>query len=155
MALGEDEETTNDGELRVDDVADGDEIVLRMPADARFARVARVAVSSLAVRLGFDVTVVEDLRIAVDEALIVLLRDDDGDGDGDGGQPPGDEAVVMTLRAGAPDLVVELRLDPRPEGRVARDADAERLSRFTELIPPRVVVHVVDLDHGLVRLGLR
>jgi hypothetical protein len=152
MALGEHEETTNDGDLRVDDVAGGDVIVLRMPADARFARVARVAVSSLAVRLGFDVTVVEDLRIAVDEGLIVLLRDDDGEDDG---QPDEDEAVVMTLTAAAPDLGIELRLDPRPEGRGARDADADRLSRFTELIPPRVVIHVVDLDHGLVRLGLR
>jgi hypothetical protein len=132
---------------------DGDQICLQMPADPRFARVARVAVSALAVRLGFDVGVVEDLRIAVDEALVLLLRDL---------PPEPDEgsavSVVMTLTARVPDLQVELRLDPPPPpGPEARrptdDDDRDPLDRFAELVPPRVSTSVTRGD-GVVRLGL-
>jgi len=131
-----------------------DQIRLEMPADPRFARVARVAVSSLAVRLGFDVSVVEDLRIAIDEALVLLLRDlpDPTSAPADG--PP--VTVVITLAARAPDLQVELRLDPPPpaaadtEGRTDGD---DPLSRFAELLPPSVTSSVARHD-GIVRLGL-
>jgi hypothetical protein len=130
-----------------------DQIRLEMPADPRFARVARVAVSSLAVRLGFDVGVVEDLRIAVDEALVLLLRDLP-----DPTAPPADgppATVVMTLTARVPDLQVELRLDPPPAGvPPAEDlTDDDPLSRFAELLPPRVTSSVARHD-GIVRLGL-
>lgn len=133
---------------------DGDQICLQMPADPRFARVARVAVSALAVRLGFDVGVVEDLRIAVDEALVLLLRDlppEPGEGSA--------VSVVMTLTARVPDLQVELRLDPpppsRPEARRPTDGDDDRdpLVRFAELVPPRVSTSVTRGD-GVVRLEL-
>jgi hypothetical protein len=119
-----------------------------------------VAVSSLAVRLGLDVSVVEDLRIAVDEALVLLLRDlpapepTTGPTAADGP----DVTVVMTLIARTPDLQVELRLDPPPPTAVTAPADPtdgedDPLERFAELVPPRVTSSVAR-DDGVVRLGL-
>lgn len=132
---------------------DGDQICLQVPADPRFARVARVAVSALAVRLGFDVGVVEDLRIAVDEALVLLLRDLPAEPDDES-----EVSVVMTLTARVPDLQVELRLDPPPPSRTEErgptdDDDRDPLVRFAELVPPRVSTSVTR-GHGVVRLGL-
>jgi len=50
-----------------------DEILLELPASGAFARIARVAASSLALRLGVPRARIEDLRLAVDEALVLLL----------------------------------------------------------------------------------
>jgi len=46
---------------------------LRLPADARLLRVARVAVASLAAELPFTLQDIEDLRIAVDELAAVII----------------------------------------------------------------------------------
>ncbi len=42
------------------------------PATARFAPVGRVAMAGLALRLGFDVSQVENLRLAVSSAIAAL-----------------------------------------------------------------------------------
>jgi hypothetical protein len=57
-----------------DEVEDGHSEHLRVsfPADGSFGRVGRVAVSGLALRLGFDVAEVERLRGAVDTAVGLL-----------------------------------------------------------------------------------
>lgn len=55
-------------------------IRLSLPARHEYARIARIAVAALALRLGFDYREVEDLRLAVDEALILLLGADRADG---------------------------------------------------------------------------
>lgn len=46
---------------------------LRLPADTRLLRVARVAVASLAAELPFTLQDIEDLRIAVDELAAVII----------------------------------------------------------------------------------
>lgn len=46
-----------------------EEVRVSFPADRGFGRIGRVAVAGLALRLGFDVAVVERLRLAVDEAV--------------------------------------------------------------------------------------
>ena len=46
---------------------------LRLPADPRLLRVARVAVASLAAELPFTLQDIEDLRIAVDELSAVAI----------------------------------------------------------------------------------
>jgi hypothetical protein len=60
----------------------------------------------------------------------------------------------VTIHDSAEGLCVELQLLPRPA--VDRDAAADRdlLSRFTELIPPRVEVATVDPIRGEIRLLL-
>lgn len=56
-------------------VADADlPIRLTIPARHEYGRVARLAAWSLAVRLGFDHSAVSDLSLAIDEAMIYLLR---------------------------------------------------------------------------------
>jgi hypothetical protein len=56
------------------DDAGSDEIRLVLPAESRYGRLARITVSNLALRLGFTYRAVEDLRLAVDESIILLLR---------------------------------------------------------------------------------
>lgn len=130
---------------------DRDLVVLRVPADPGYARVARVAVSAYAVRLGLRPADVEDLRLAVDEALILLMGAAgpmrvEGDGEGSARQD-----VVLTLDAAddRPPVSVELRLEPPlPAG----EPDLAALSRFEEIIPPGVTVEAVDQDLGRVAL---
>jgi hypothetical protein len=51
-----------------------DEIRLVLPAEPAYGRLARIAASNLALRLGFPFAEVDDLRLAVDETIILLLR---------------------------------------------------------------------------------
>lgn len=53
-----------------------DQVRLSLPARHEYARVARIAVAALALRLGFSYREVEDLRLAIDESLILLLGED-------------------------------------------------------------------------------
>lgn len=53
-------------------------IELTIPADARLLRLVRLVASGLASTAGFDVDELDDLRIAVDEAVSALLEAGDG-----------------------------------------------------------------------------
>lgn len=55
---------------------ESDQVRLSLPARHEYARVARIAVAALALRLGFSYREVEDLRLAIDESLILLLGED-------------------------------------------------------------------------------
>jgi len=57
-----------------------DQIRLVIPADPGYGRLARITVSGLARRLGFSYRSIEDLRLAIDEAVILLLRPEGGPG---------------------------------------------------------------------------
>lgn len=60
-------------------MAEQHEILLTIPADPEFVRVARVTASGLASRLGFSIDDVDDLRLALDELChAVLDRAPDG-----------------------------------------------------------------------------
>lgn len=52
-----------------------DEMRVAFPATARFAPVGRVATAGLALRLGFEVAHVENLRLAVNTAINALSGD--------------------------------------------------------------------------------
>lgn len=51
-------------------------IALAIPAEPAFARLARLTAAGLARRRGFTYREVEDLRLAVDEAMVALLAPD-------------------------------------------------------------------------------
>lgn len=78
--------------------AEGDQVRLSLPARHEYTRVARIAVSALALRLGFTYREVEDLRLAIDESLILLL----------GADRPDDR---ITLRFGTEPGHVEIRIE--------------------------------------------
>jgi hypothetical protein len=78
-----------------------DEIRITMPAAARFARVARLALTGLASRNGFTYDEVEDVRIAVGE-LFSILAD---------GAPPG---ARITLRCQMEDGFLEVAAEALP-----------------------------------------
>lgn len=126
---------------------------LEVPAEARFARVVRVAVSAAAVHRRLEVSAIEDLRIAVDESLILLLREGAEGSPVDAGPTP-ERSVTVTINDGVAGLEVDLQLRPRPDGHLASTDDLEALSRFTELVPPRVTVATVDPIAGAIRLHL-
>lgn len=52
---------------------DASEILLRVPARASYARIVRVGAAALALRQGMGFGEIDDLRLAIDEAMIVLL----------------------------------------------------------------------------------
>src|SRR3954447_21915661 len=49
-------------------------IRLALPAEPEYGRLARITASNLAIRLGFTFPDIEDLRLAIDETVILLLR---------------------------------------------------------------------------------
>jgi anti-sigma regulatory factor (Ser/Thr protein kinase) len=49
-------------------------VELHIPADPQMSRVARLAASGLASLAGFDVDVIEDIKIAVSEVLLALIE---------------------------------------------------------------------------------
>jgi hypothetical protein len=115
-----------------------DEVRLVLPADAQYSRVARVTAAGLGMRLGLPLADIEDLRIAVDETLILLLRPDDDAGE-----------IVFTFRIRTDRLVVDAASSPETApGRIGDEA----LARFEQLVGPVVDGHEVAQDARHVRL---
>jgi serine/threonine-protein kinase RsbW len=75
------------------------EVLLRLPGEPAFLRVARVTASGLASRMGFSIDEVDDLRLAVDELCRPLVVTD---------QTTPDNGATSR----APTLVVRLRSTP-------------------------------------------
>jgi hypothetical protein len=57
-----------------------EDVSLTVPARGEYLRLARLAGSGLASRLGFSWEEVEDLRLAIDELCYALVGPEDGDG---------------------------------------------------------------------------
>ena len=53
-------------------------IELRLPSDAQLSRVARLTASGLAAMSGFDVGLIDDVKLAVSEVLLVLIEHGSG-----------------------------------------------------------------------------
>jgi anti-sigma regulatory factor (Ser/Thr protein kinase) len=115
----------------------GDRIRLVLPADGAYGRIARIAVSSLALRLGFGFDAAEDLRLAIDETIVLLLRPDGGRG----------ELVV--------DFVIEpdaLVIDAATVTDPGRRSDPAARARFEEIVAGIVDEHRVGDDDTTVHL---
>lgn len=107
-----------------------DEIRLVVPAQPEYGRLARVTVAGLALRLGFSHTEVEDLRLAVDESLILLL---------DGSGHDGDVEVVYRLLEEA----IEVEVTADIGRRVPAPSDGA-IDRFQRMVADLVDVAVAD-----------
>lgn len=115
-------------------------IRLALPADPDYGRVARTAAAGLALRLGFSYQAIEDLRMAIDETLILLLR-------------PDAPAEKLTLHFEPTDggLVIDARTGP-DTALVGLTPDRDLLDRFERLVKPTVDAWSVDDDAHHVHL---
>ncbi len=114
-----------------------DQIRLVIPAQPEYGRIARITASSLALRLGFGFAEIEDLRLAVDEMIILLLRADGASG-----------TISLTF------TVVPGGLEVDAEAAAGGSADADARARFEELVDDIVDAHGVDAGRRSVHLAL-
>ena len=114
-----------------------DEIVLKVPASAAYARIVRVGAAAVALRLGMSFSEIDELRAAIDAATDLLLE-----------QPAADDAaIVCVFRTYGGCLEVEARRTDRV--RIAATAAA----RFKKAVGTSNVTATVESDQG--RLLLR
>jgi hypothetical protein len=119
----------------------GDEIRLVLPAEAEYGRIARITASSLALRLGFSFPAIEDLRIALDEMVILLLRPEGRAG-----------SISVTFTVADDRLAIDALTTA---GSDQPWVDEAALTRFTELVDELVDVHRIDDDGRRVHLEKR
>lgn len=117
------------------------DINLAIPGRPEYGRVARVGAAHLAHRRGFTLGEIDDLRMAIDEAVIMLL----------GPSPrPGRIDVIYRVGPGVVDVDLQSRLDgdhrPLPDDRIAR---------FDELTEGLADAITVSADERRVRVVKR
>ena len=112
-----------------------DEVLLRVPARPEYGRIVRVGGAALGIRQGLSFTEIDELRLAIDEAVILLL---DGAGSND--------ELSATFRFDGERLELEV---------VCRDAGAlsdAAVSRFDEICSPLIDDYDIDPGGGWLRL---
>jgi len=114
-----------------------DEIVLRVPASADYARVVRVGAAAVALRQGMSFTEIDELRAAMDEATEFLLARPAASG----------AAIECVFRANGGCLEVEAR---RTDEASVAATDA---ARFKKAVGASNVSATVETDR--VRLLMR
>lgn len=114
-----------------------DLITLVVPADASYARVARIGVAAIALRRGFSFHEIHDLRLAMDETLILLLGEHDQEGS-------------ITVRFVVSDDRVDIDAETSYEHRKLAGSGA--VERYEILVASLVDAYEVDLDSGQVKL---
>lgn len=99
-----------------------DEITLSLPTDSDYSRVARAAVTNLALRTPMAAQSIEDLLLAVDETIIQLLNPN-----------LGHQATTLsfTFRISDRELALDAHLDQPP---TASDFDEEARERFDFMV---------------------
>ena len=110
-----------------------------LPAEPDYGRIARVAASSLALRLGFTFAEVEDLRIAVDETVILLLR------------PAAAGEITIEFTVGRR----QLHVDVSTSGGAGEAIDPGARRRFEEIVGETVDAMVIVDEPPQVHLGKR
>ena len=82
-------------------MAETDQIQLALPAEHEYGRVARIAAAHIALRGGYSLAEIDDLRLAIDEAAIMLL----------GQATNGGSHLLLTYDTSGEDFVIEARID--------------------------------------------
>jgi serine/threonine-protein kinase RsbW len=123
--------------LAVDSTVDGP-IELALPADTRLLRLVRLVASGLASTAGFDVDELDDLRIAVDEAVAALLEGGDGS--------------RLTLRFGVGADEVDMR-GSTPAG-TGDPLDIDRVELSTQILAAVCDEYELDTADGTVRVRI-
>jgi hypothetical protein len=109
---------------------ENDEISLVLPADPRYGRVARVAVTGIGIRLGLEWPDIQDLALALDEAVILLLRPEGSTGE-----------MTFTFSVEPDQLVIDATTTAGADQDWTNDA---AIQRFDEIVDGVIDVHTVD-----------
>jgi hypothetical protein len=112
------------------DEAPPDEITLVLPAEPQYGRLARITTSSLAIRMRFGYPAVEDLRLAVDETIILLLRPEGEPGE-----------IALTFKVERSGLTIDARSSA---GNRQAWLDQGALGRFEAIVADTVDSFEVD-----------
>ena len=107
-----------------------DVISLALPADPRYGRVARVAATGVGMRIGMSWPDIQDLGLAIDETVILMLRPDGSDGE-----------MTFTFTVEPDQLVIDAVSTAGTDEFWADDA---AITRFEEILDDVIDVHVLD-----------
>jgi hypothetical protein len=110
--------------------AQNDEIRLTLPADPRYGRVARVAATGIGMRLGMEWPDIQDLGLALDETVILLLRPEGSSGE-----------MTFTFTIEPDQLVIDALSTAGTDQFWTDDAAIER---FEEILDDVIDVHTLD-----------
>ena len=112
-----------------------EEIVLRVPARPKYGRVVRVGAAALALRQGMTFAEIDDVRLAIDESMILLLEGGSGEGTID---------CVFRMTDGRFELEASATGD--------HSIGAEAIDRFEELAAGLLDDYDVDPIQGWLRI---
>ncbi len=113
-------------------------IELALPADTRLLRLVRLVASGLASTAGFDVDELDDLRIAVDEAVAALLE--------------GGNGSRLVLRFDVGETEVDMT-GSTPAG-TSGPLDPDRVELSTQILAAVCDEHELDVSNGNVRVRI-
>lgn len=117
-----------------DSGAPPDEIRLVLPADPRYGRVARVAATGIGMRLGLEWPDIQDLGLAIDETVILLLRPDAASGE-----------MTFTFTVEPDQLVIDAVSTAGDGVGVGEFWAGDRaIDRFEEILDDVIDVHTID-----------
>ena len=106
-----------------------DQIQLELPASPEYGRVARIAAAHLALRRGFSLTEIDDLRLVMDEAAVMLLEPRIVGG-----------RLDVTYSVTDDTVSVDARIVAEDEGTLP----IERVERFAELVGELIDEYSID-----------
>jgi hypothetical protein len=119
--------------------ASTDEVLLRVPARSEYGRIVRVGAAALGLRQGMSFSEIDDLRLAIDEAVILLL-----DGIEGGEQTEQEIRVVFRIDRGA--------LELHAERSVEAALDNAAVHRFDAITAGLIDDYDLDQERGWVRV---
>lgn len=116
-----------------------DEVLLRVPARSEYGRIVRVGAAALGLRQGMSFSEIDDLRLAIDEAVILLLTGIEG-----GEQTEQELRIVFRTDPGA----LELHAGRSVEAAFIDTA----VHRFDAITAGLIDDYDLDQERGWVRL---
>lgn len=119
--------------------ANTDEVLLRVPARSEYGRIVRVGAAALGLRQGMSFSEIDDLRLAIDEAVILLLNGIEG-----GEQTEQELRIVFRIDNGA----LELHAGRSVEAALSDTA----VHRFDAITAGLIDDYDLDQERGWVRL---
>lgn len=112
---------------------------MRVPARSEYGRIVRVGAAALGLRQGMSFSEIDDLRLAIDEAVILLL-----DGIEGGEQTEQEIRVVFRIDRGA--------LELHAERSVEAALDNAAVHRFDAITAGLIDDYDLDQERGWVRV---